>query len=71
MPVRDTIDAGLDTIDDKVRADEAHRWLQRLEVLLQWIARNPRLAEVRHEAARLLVDFSGSDPIALEPKRRV
>jgi hypothetical protein len=48
-------------------ADEARIWLERVTILLDWIAKHPRFVEIRSEAARLLVQYQGGGMAAEAP----
>ena len=63
MDVRATLLAGLERLKEQhpTATDEAHAWLQRLEILLDWIAKHPSFVEIRSEAARLLLQYRGAD----------
>ena len=40
---------------------EARAWLDRVEVLLEWIAQHPKFVEIKSEAARLLMEYRGKE----------
>jgi hypothetical protein len=71
MTVKSTLNAALQTQVDRTAVQEAELWLARVETLLDWIARHPKLVEIRFEAGRLLSDYRGEYPIELEPNRKV
>ena len=45
---------------DHAAAEEAERWVLRVSVLLDWIAKSPQFVESQSEAAALLCRFHGS-----------
>lgn len=71
MTVQDKLRAALSASKTTDEAEAARLWLDRVEILLDWIARHPKLVEVRSEAARLLVDYrNGDSPTPLAANRR-
>lgn len=69
--IREVLDEALRRLRDRQAAEEAQLWLQRVEVLLDWIVAHPKLVEIRHEAARLLSDLRGEDVLEPPPNRKV
>lgn len=60
MSVRNVLEKMLNGSSvEAAEAQEARHWLARTEVLLDWIARHPRLVEVNGEAGHLLSLFRG------------
>jgi hypothetical protein len=60
MAVQRTLERALEAAEiDAGARDEARAWLARTEVLLDWIARHPKLVEINSEAAHLLGRYRG------------
>ena len=61
MAIRQSLLEALEALDKDPASDEVRLWLERLETLLDWIVQQPKLVEIRYEAARLLSDYRGAD----------
>jgi hypothetical protein len=67
MSVRSTLDRALSRWEQQSESNvvegelvqEARAWLARTEVLLEWIAKHPKMVEVNREAAALLIRYRG------------
>jgi len=69
VSVRDTLERAMESVAlEGAEAGEAERWLARAEVLLDWIAKHPRLVEINCEAAHLLSLYRGAsvEPLAVD-----
>lgn len=67
MAVRDCLARALDNLQDSgADVEEARRWLARTEILLDWIAKHPKLVEINCEAAMLLMRYRGEPVSAVE-----
>jgi hypothetical protein len=67
VSVRDVLFKALDPMRGKgVDVDDARHWLERTEVLLEWISKHPKLVEINCEAAHLLSRYRGEAVSAID-----